>query len=124
REGNRVSELDIRPISGGLLVQQPDIEAETPADWSVVTEKSPTAAEMDDLEYAWRVIPHIKSNAIVFVKNKAIVGLGAGQPNRLESVAIAARKAGDKAQGAVMASDAFFPFADGIMEAIDAGISA
>lgn len=124
REGNRVSELDIRPISGGLLVQQPDIEAEKPADWKVVTEKSPTATEMDDLEYAWRVIPQIKSNAIVFVKDKAIVGLGAGQPNRLESVAIAARKAGDKAQGAVMASDAFFPFADGIMEAIDAGISA
>ncbi|MCA9833649.1 MAG: bifunctional phosphoribosylaminoimidazolecarboxamide formyltransferase/IMP cyclohydrolase [Thermomicrobiales bacterium] len=124
REGAPISELDIRPISGGLLVQEPDIEAENPANWQVVTEKAPTAAEMTDFEYAWRVIPQIKSNAIVFVKDRAIVGLGAGQPNRLESVAIAARKAGDKAQGAVMASDAFFPFADGLQEAIAAGITA
>ncbi|MCO5219931.1 MAG: bifunctional phosphoribosylaminoimidazolecarboxamide formyltransferase/IMP cyclohydrolase, partial [Thermomicrobiales bacterium] len=119
----RTPELDIRPIAGGLLVQQPDIEAENAADWQVVTDKAPTAAELADFEYAWRVIPQIKSNAIVFVKDRAIVGLGAGQPNRLESVAIAARKAGDKAQGAVMASDAFFPFADGIQEAIAAGVT-
>lgn len=124
RDGARLPELDIRPIAGGLLVQQPDIDAENPANWQVVTEKEPTAAEMVDLEYAWRVIPQIKSNAIVFTKDRAIVGLGAGQPNRLESVSIAARKAGDKAQGAVMASDAFFPFADGIQEAIAAGITA
>lgn len=124
REGARLPELDVRPISGGILMQQPDIEAESPESWNVVTEKSPTASEMDDLAYAWRVIPQIKSNAIVFVKDRAIVGLGAGQPNRLESVAIAARKAGDKALGAVMASDAFFPFADGIQEAINAGITA
>lgn len=124
RNGQRVAELDIRPINGGLLVQEPDIAFEDPADWKVVTEKSPGEAELRDLEYAWRVIPQIKSNAILFVKDESIVGLGAGQPNRLESVAIAARKAGSKAQGAVMASDAFFPFADGIQEAIDAGISA
>ncbi|MCO5226544.1 MAG: bifunctional phosphoribosylaminoimidazolecarboxamide formyltransferase/IMP cyclohydrolase [Thermomicrobiales bacterium] len=123
RDGARTPELDIRPIAGGLLVQQPDIEAENAADWQVVTDKAPTTAEMADFEYAWRVIPQIKSNAIVFVKDRAIVGLGAGQPNRLESVAIAARKAGDKAQGAVMASDAFFPFADGIQEAIAAGVT-
>lgn len=124
REGDRVPELDIRPINGGLLVQQPDIYAEDPAGWQVVTEKSPTEAELADLAYAWRVIPQIKSNAIVFVKDQSIAGLGAGQPNRLESVAIAARKAGSKAHGAVMASDAFFPFADGIQEAIDAGVTA
>jgi phosphoribosylaminoimidazolecarboxamide formyltransferase/IMP cyclohydrolase len=123
REGERVPEMDIRPISGGLLVQQPDIQEESPEDWRVVTRKSPTDAELADLAYAWRAIPQIKSNAIVFVKDRAIVGLGAGQPNRLESVAIAARKAGEKAQGAVMASDAFFPFADGIQEAIAAGIT-
>lgn len=124
RTGERVPELDIRPINGGLLVQQPDIEFENPASWQVVTEKAPTAEQLADLDYAWRVIPHIKSNAILFVKHQSIVGLGAGQPNRLESVAIASRKAGEKAQGAVMASDAFFPFADGIQEAIDAGITA
>lgn len=124
RSAARVAELDIRPISGGLLIQHPDIEIEDPSGWQVVTEKAPTAKELRDLDYAWRVIPQIKSNAIVFVKDQSIVGLGAGQPNRLESVAIAARKSGDKAQGAVMASDAFFPFADGIQEAIDAGITA
>lgn len=124
RTSERVPELDVRPINGGLLVQQPDTAFENPADWTVVTEKVPTETELADLEYAWRVIPQIKSNAIVFVKNQSIVGLGAGQPNRLESVAIAARKAGEKAQGAVMASDAFFPFADGIEEAISGGVSA
>lgn len=124
REGDRVPELDIRPINGGLLVQQPDIIAEESSNWQVVTEKAPTPQELADLEYAWRVIPQIKSNAIVFVKNQAIVGLGAGQPNRLESVAIASRKAGANAKGAVMASDAFFPFADGIQEAIAAGVTA
>ena len=124
RDGAREAELDIRPINGGLLVQQPDIEAEDSANWQVVTEKAPSEAELRDLEYAWRVIPQIKSNAILFVKDESVVGLGAGQPNRLESVAIAHRKAGEKAKGAVMASDAFFPFADGIQEAIDAGITA
>ena len=124
REGARVAELDIRPISGGMLVQTPDIDIESTDEWIVVTAKAPTEAELADLDYAWRVIPQVKSNAIVFVKNRAIVGLGAGQPNRLESVAIAARKAGVTAQGAVMASDAFFPFADGILEAIAAGITA
>ncbi len=124
REGQRVAELDVRPISGGMLVQQPDIEAEDPAHWQVVTKQQPTEAEIEDMAYAWRVIPQIKSNAIVFVKDRAIVGLGAGQPNRLESVAIAARKAGEKARGAVMASDAFFPFADGMQEAIGAGVVA
>ena len=124
RVGTRVAELDLRPISGGMLVQTPDIEIESSADWQIVTKKIPTDAEMVDFDYALRVIPQIKSNAIVFVKNQAIVGLGAGQPNRLESVAIASRKAGANAQGAVMASDAFFPFADGIQEAIEAGVSA
>ena len=124
REDERVQELDVRPIGGGLLVQTPDIEAEDTANWRTVTEKQPTAREMSDLEFAWRIIPLVKSNAIIFVKDRAIVGLGAGQPNRLESVAIAARKAGDHAAGAVMASDAFFPFPDGIERGIDAGITA
>lgn len=124
REGPRVPELDLRPITGGMLVQEPDIEFEDPALWKVVTTKQPTPREQADLEFAWRVMPLIKSNAILFVKDQAVVGLGAGQPNRLESVAIAARKAGEKAAGAVMASDAFFPFADGIERALEAGITA
>ncbi len=124
REGQRVPELDVRPIAGGLLVQEPDIIDESADDWSLVTDKAPTEQERRDLEFAWRAIPLIKSNAILFVKDQAIVGLGAGQPNRLESGAIAARKAGDNAQGAVMASDAFFPFPDGIEQGIAAGITA
>ncbi len=124
RGGERSLDLDVRPIAGGLLVQEPDVTDESAADWSLVTEKAPTDQERRDLEFAWRVIPLIKSNAILFVKDQAIVGLGAGQPNRLESVAIAARKAGDKARGAVMASDAFFPFPDGIEQGIAAGITA
>lgn len=123
-EGERIPELDIRPISGGILIQEPDIAPEDPSTWRVVTKKAPTDAEMRDLEFAVRALPLIKSNAIVFVKDQAIVGLGAGQPNRLESVAISARKAGDEARGAVMASDAFFPFPDGIERAIEAGITA
>ncbi len=124
REGERARELDVRPIAGGLLVQEPDVTDESASDWNLVTEAKPTERQVRDLEFAWRVIPLIKSNAILFVKDRAIVGLGAGQPNRLESVAIAARKAGDKANGAVMASDAFFPFPDGIEQGIAAGIAA
>lgn len=124
REGERIAELDVRPIGGGMLVQEPDIHPDDPSTWRVVTTKEPTARERADLEFAVRVLPLIKSNAIVFVKEQAIVGLGAGQPNRLESVALAARKAEGDAQGAVMASDAFFPFPDGIERAIEAGITA
>lgn len=124
RIGERVGELDVRPIGGGLLVQEPDILAENSTNWRVATIREPSAEEMADMEFAWRVIPLVKSNAIVFVKDQAIVGLGAGQPNRLESVAIAARKAGENAAGAVMASDAFFPFADGVERAIEAGVTA
>jgi phosphoribosylaminoimidazolecarboxamide formyltransferase/IMP cyclohydrolase len=124
RSGERVAELDVRPIAGGMLVQEPDITDESADDWKQVTQKAPTDRERRDLEFAWRVIPAIKSNAILFVKDEAIVGLGAGQPNRLESVAIAARKAGENAHGAVMASDAFFPFPDGIQQGIGAGITA
>jgi phosphoribosylaminoimidazolecarboxamide formyltransferase/IMP cyclohydrolase len=124
REGERIRELDVRPISGGMLVQQPDIDPEDTSAWKVATQKAPTEQEHADLEFAVRVLPLIKSNAIVFVKDQAIVGLGAGQPNRLESVALAAGKAGESAQGAVMASDAFFPFPDGLERAIEAGITA
>lgn len=124
RREPRTPELDVRPIAGGMLVQEPDLQQETVDDWKLVTTTSATVDQVRDLEFAWRVIPAIKSNAILLVRDQAIVGLGAGQPNRLESVAIATRKAGDKAQGAVMASDAFFPFPDGIQAGIDAGVKA
>ncbi len=116
--------LDVRLIGGGILVQTPDDHPDDSSTWTVVTDTAPTDAQRADLAFAWQAARMVKSNAIVFVKDRAIVGLGAGQPNRLESVSIAARKAGDAAHGASMASDAFFPFADGIQQAIDAGITA
>lgn len=119
----RAADLDLRPISGGLLVQTADIEEDDPEAWTLETVVAPTPEQVRDLVFAWKASRLVKSNAIVFARNEAIVGVGAGQPNRLESVAIAARKAGDKAKGAALASDAFFPFADGIDHAITAGIT-
>ncbi|MFT4038408.1 MAG: bifunctional phosphoribosylaminoimidazolecarboxamide formyltransferase/IMP cyclohydrolase [Thermomicrobiales bacterium] len=117
-------DLDIRPIAGGLLVQTPDIAADDPATWQVVTERAPDARELADLIFAWRAARHIKSNAIVLVRDRAIVGVGSGQPNRLESVRIATDKAGERAAGAVLASDAFFPFPDGVEQGLAAGVTA
>ena len=116
--------LDIRPITGGVLVQTPDALAETPGDWKTATERTPSDAEMDDLAFAWVACKHIKSNAIVFAKNRTLVGMGAGQPNRVVSVHLSQRIAGDKARGCVLASDAFFPFPDNIELAAEAGVTA
>lgn len=116
--------LDIRPIRGGMLVQDPDTQDDDQLVWKVVTERQPTASEQADLEYAWSAARLVKSNAIVLANDSAVIGLGAGQPNRLESVAIAIRKAGDRAQGTALASDAFFPFPDGIEIAAAAGVTA
>jgi len=90
----------------------------------VVTKRAPTEAEMRDLMFSWKVVKHVVSNAIVFGKDGVTVGIGAGQVNRVGSVAIAAKMAGDKAKGAAMGSDAFFPFPDGIEVAAKAGITA
>ncbi len=117
-------DLDVRPIAGGLLVQTPDIAVDDPATWQCVTERAPDAREMADLVFAWRAARQIKSNAIVLVRDGAIVGVGSGQPNRLESVRIASDKAGERAQGAVLASDAFFPFPDGVEQGLAAGVTA
>ena len=116
--------LDLRPISGGMLVQGADDIAEDPAEWKTVTEREPSTAERQDLAFAWKAAKHIKSNAIVFAKDRALVGMGAGQPNRVVSVHLSQRIAGDKAQGAVLASDAFFPFPDNIELAAEAGVTA
>jgi phosphoribosylaminoimidazolecarboxamide formyltransferase/IMP cyclohydrolase len=115
---------DIKPIVGALLVQDADTGPDDEAAWTVVSGRQPTEDEMRDLRFAWSAVRLIKSNAIVLVRNEAIAGVGSGQPNRLESVGIATRLAGVRAPGTVLASDAFFPFPDGIEAAAAAGVRA
>ena len=115
---------DLRPISGGMLVQAPDVIAEDPAAWQLVTGRAPDEAEMADLVFAWKAAKHIKSNAIVLAKDRALTGMGAGQPNRVVSVHLSQRIAGEKSKGSALASDAFFPFADNIELAAEAGVTA
>ena len=116
--------FDIRPITGGVLVQTPDSIEEDPARWETVTHRQPTSDELQDLAFAWKAAKHIKSNAIVFTKDRTLVGMGAGQPNRVVSVHLSQRTAAEKAKGSVLASDAFFPFPDNIELAAEAGITA
>jgi phosphoribosylaminoimidazolecarboxamide formyltransferase/IMP cyclohydrolase len=121
-----------RQVAGGFLVQ--DRDAAPPGDWRVATRRAPTEAETADLRFAWRVAKHVKSNAIVYARGGATVGIGAGQMSRVDSTRIAARKAADMAaalglaeaptMGSVVASDAFFPFADGLVAAAEAGATA
>ena len=117
-------ELDVRGIDGGLLVQTADELVAEPSVWRVVTEREPTGAEWADLEFAWRVVARVSSNAIVLVKNRCAVGIGAGQQNRRDASRIAAEKAAGRAIGGACASDAFFPFRDGLDAAADAGVTA
>ncbi len=119
-----VGYLDYRRVKGGLLVQAADSLAEDDVQLKTVTKREPTAKEMEDLLFAWRAVKHIKSNAIVLVKDKTLVGMGAGQPNRVISVDIAKTKAGNKSRGSVMASDAMFPFPDSVEQAAEAGATA
>lgn len=129
RAGGRI----VKSVSGGLLVQTRDAGTVDGLDLKVVTERAPTDREMADLRFAFRVAKHVKSNAIVYARDLATVGVGAGQMSRLDSARIAARKAEDAAReaggepltrGSVVASDAFFPFADGLLSAIEAGATA
>ncbi|MEM9792934.1 MAG: bifunctional phosphoribosylaminoimidazolecarboxamide formyltransferase/IMP cyclohydrolase [Pseudomonadota bacterium] len=123
-----------RPVSGGYLVQDRDNGQLDTSQINVVTERAPTPLEMADMLFAWRVVKHVKSNAIVYALDGRTVGIGAGQMSRVDSARIAARKAQDMSdtlglaepltEGAAMASDAFFPFADGLIAAVDAGASA
>jgi len=115
---------DVRTLPGGALIQDLDVVRETRADWKVVSSREPSAQEWRDLELAWTIAWRVKSNTIVFVKDGATVGIGAGQMSRVDSSWIAARKAGERAHGAVCASDAFFPFPDALEVAADAGCSA
>jgi phosphoribosylaminoimidazolecarboxamide formyltransferase/IMP cyclohydrolase len=116
--------VDYRRVDGGLLVQTRDLPADDFAHLKVVTQRPPTDAELLDLRFAWRVCKHVKSNAVVLAAEGMLVGVGAGQMSRVDSIHIAVRKAGQRARGSVLASDAFFPFRDNIDEAAKAGITA
>ena len=107
-----------------MLVQASDSLAEDDIHLKTVTKRTPTKKELEDLLFAWRAVKHIKSNAILLVKDKTLVGMGAGQPNRVVSAEIAAKKAGDKSKGSVMASDAMFPFPDTVEQAATARATA
>jgi phosphoribosylaminoimidazolecarboxamide formyltransferase/IMP cyclohydrolase len=138
RRREPVTEPDVRQVRGGILVQDRDLEAESRDEMSVVTERRPTDEEWGDLLFAWRVCKHVRSNAIVLARGLATAGIGAGQMSRVDSVRVAldkAQRSPDGSQpaaaessgalaGAAMASDAFFPFADGPQAAIEAGVSA
>lgn len=131
---SRAPGLAIRSVSGGLLVQSRDNGCITASDLTIATKRQPTEAELTDMILAFRIAKHVKSNAIIYVKDGATVGIGAGQMSRVDSARIAARKAVDAAEasraekpatvGSVVASDAFFPFADGLLSAIEAGATA
>jgi phosphoribosylaminoimidazolecarboxamide formyltransferase/IMP cyclohydrolase len=114
--------MEYRGVRSGLLVQEQDRGDD--ATWKVVTERAPSKDEMDALRFAWQAVAHVKSNAILLARGEAAVGIGGGMPSRVDAVHMAATKAGPRAQGSVMASDAFFPFPDGIEEAAKVGVSA
>ncbi len=116
--------LDFRRVDGGLLLQTRDLPADDFALAKVVSKRPPTDKEYAGLRFAWLVAKHTKSNAIVLAKENQVVGVGAGQMSRVDSVHLAVRKAGDRVKGSVLASDAFFPFRDNVDEAARAGVAA
>ena len=125
--GARVAGLELRSVNGGLLVQDRDVGAVARADFRVVSKRAPDEREMADLEFAWRVVKYVKSNAIVYCRDGMTIGIGAGQMSRVYSARIAAIKAADEGlevKGSVLASDAFFPFRDGVDAAAAAGVTA
>ncbi len=116
--------LELRTVAGGLLIQERDEGDPDETEWRVVSARQPTEAEWVSMRFGWLASQHIKSNAIVFANGQATVGIGSGQPSRVDAVKQAGLKAGEQAQGAAMASDAFFPFPDGIEEAVKFGVTA
>ncbi len=114
----------LRQIEGGVLVQEADVQPDPQSQWKVVTAPEPRGEAWHDLRFAWTLVRHVKSNAIVVAKNRTLLGTGAGQMSRVDSVEIAIRKAADRGRGGVLASDAFFPFPDSIEAAAAAGIAA
>jgi phosphoribosylaminoimidazolecarboxamide formyltransferase/IMP cyclohydrolase len=117
-------ERDVKQVTGGLLVQDGDVDLADRAEMQVVTERQPTEAEWGEMLFAWKVCKHVRSNAIVLSRELATVGIGAGQMSRVDSVRLAIEKSRTDLAGAAMASDAFFPFADGPQVALDAGVTA
>jgi phosphoribosylaminoimidazolecarboxamide formyltransferase/IMP cyclohydrolase len=120
-------DVEIRPVSGGLLMQSVDLvtaDGDDPKAWTLQTGDAADDATMRDLEFAWRAVRSVKSNAILLANDEATVGIGMGQVNRVDSCRLAVSRAGDRAKGSVAASDAFFPFADGPGVLIEAGVRA
>jgi phosphoribosylaminoimidazolecarboxamide formyltransferase/IMP cyclohydrolase len=124
RPSSTESRLDFRRVRGGFLAQTPDTLTKLELKPRVVTKRQPSEAELSDLFFAWKAVKSIKSNAIVIAKDKTLLGMGAGQPSRVVSVELALKRAGDRAKDSVLASDAFFPFADGPELAIKQGVTA
>ncbi|WP_369408180.1 bifunctional phosphoribosylaminoimidazolecarboxamide formyltransferase/IMP cyclohydrolase [Leptolyngbya ohadii] len=114
----------VRQIAGGFLIQTADDQIANPTEWKVVTDRQPTESQLAELLFAWKVCKHVKSNAIVITRDRTTLGVGAGQMNRVGSVKIALEQAGDQSQGAILASDGFFPFDDSVRTAAAAGIGA
>ncbi len=123
-EGQPKPTLDYRRVGGGMLVQTWDRLSDSDLSLRTVTRREPNEKELEDLLFAWKAVKHIKSNAIVLAKGSMLLGMGAGQPNRVTSVQIALEKAGERAQGCVLGSDAFFPFPDGVELAGRGGVTA
>ncbi len=115
---------EVRSVTGGFLLQTPDAVVDDPATWTTVSYRPPTDDEVQQLRFAWRAARHVKSNSIVLAKDFATVGIGGGQPSRIDAAKIALGKAGERAVGSVMASDAFFPFADTVEISVAAGVIA
>ncbi|XP_019169289.1 PREDICTED: uncharacterized protein LOC109165114 [Ipomoea nil] len=122
---NSKGKLSLRQVGGGWLAQESDDKTPEDIQFNVVSGKTPQESELSDAQFAWLCVKHVKSNAIVIAKNNCMLGMGSGQPNRLESLRIALKKAGDEVKGAALASDAFFPFAwnDAVEEACQSGVS-
>ena len=115
-------EFELKTFAGGYIIQDTDTKEDFESDWKIVTKTKPSKNEFTDLRFAWKAIKHVKSNGILLVKNKSIIGLGTGQPNRINSIEIAAKVAGEKSNNSVLASDAFFPFADNVQLADSIGV--
>lgn len=118
------ADLDFKRIDGGFLVQSRNIASDPSSSMQVVSKRQPTLEELTDLHFAWRAVKHVKSNGIVLAKKLALVGVGAGQMSRVNAVDLACRMAEDRARGSVLASDAYFPWPDGVERAVEAGVTA
>jgi phosphoribosylaminoimidazolecarboxamide formyltransferase/IMP cyclohydrolase len=115
---------EMRSVAGGVLLQSIDRGDPAGTTWRVVTKRQPTPSVMEGMRFAWAAVQHVKSNAIVLAQGQATVGIGGGLPSRVDAANLAITKAGERARGAVMASDAFFPFPDGVEAAAAAGVTA